>query len=116
MVPLEYLLTCLSEEAGEVTQAVSKTIRFGLDSKHPSRGGDSNELALFKELMDMNAVFEILVEQGLISPSSLMSEAEAHTHMEAKKAKVMNYMQQAAELGMLQDFAVTEPSPNIKLN
>lgn len=58
---IDYLLTCLGEEAGEISQAVGKSLRFGLEDA-PFEGGDRNLHQLQKEIHDIIAVYEVLMD------------------------------------------------------
>lgn len=51
------LLTMIAEEAAEVVQAVTKTLRHGLESRHPD-GGPTNREALSGELADLGALLQ----------------------------------------------------------
>lgn len=55
------LLTMIAEEAAEVVQAVTKTLRHGFESRHPD-GGPTNQEALRSELVDLGAL--LLVGRG----------------------------------------------------
>lgn len=52
-------LALLSEEAGEIVQAVGKILRHGYESKHP-RGGPTNRQLLQKEILDLYAVVKMM--------------------------------------------------------
>ena len=55
----------LSEEAGEVIQAIGKILRHGYESTHPD-GGPSNRRLLEKELGDLShATNRMIVEQDV---------------------------------------------------
>jgi NTP pyrophosphatase (non-canonical NTP hydrolase) len=71
----------LQEECAEVTQAVSKCFRFGLDNAKPGKPL-TNQQHLENEIGDMLAMVDILKEQGIISDTGL---ARA---MQAKKDKL----------------------------
>lgn len=64
-------LMILQEECAEVTQAISKILRFGFDSVHPSDSWDTNTIKLENEVGDVLTMIDILVEQGVISESSI---------------------------------------------
>lgn len=59
------ILGILQEECAEVTVAVSKISRFGLDSKNPT-GGPSNKVILERELGDILAMIKILVDKKYV--------------------------------------------------
>lgn len=52
-------LYMLSEEAGEVVQAVGKILRHGYDNHHPD-GGPTNRRLLELEINDLNAVAQAM--------------------------------------------------------
>jgi NTP pyrophosphatase (non-canonical NTP hydrolase) len=58
-------LAVLAEEAGEVIQAIGKSLRHGLDSAHPDGGAD-NMARLSIELGDLKAAVNIAATEGLI--------------------------------------------------
>ena len=61
-------LLILQEEAGELTQAISKCFRFGKDSEW---NGVSNLQRLESEIGDVLAMIDILVERCYISDSNI---------------------------------------------
>lgn len=96
----QHLIACLAEEAGEVTQACGKILRFGM---HDARDADAdtNEVCLLKEVLDMLVVTDLLSEEGLLN-TDIMSEKEVGAHMAAKRAKLKKYMKRSRELGVLE--------------
>lgn len=64
------LLACLSEEAGEVSQAVGKILRHGYNSCHPVTGV-SNRRSLTKEIGDVFAIAALLVAAGEIGEEEI---------------------------------------------
>lgn len=75
----EYLFACLSEESGEVTQAVGKIQRFGEHDFHEKTGNIENIELLRAEVNDLIAVAEML---------GIVPEQE---RIKAKQAKVERY-------------------------
>ncbi len=63
------LLTCLSEEAAEVIQVISKILRHGLYSEYPETG-ERNDSYLWNELNDFGALWDQVVEEGIVYPVS----------------------------------------------
>lgn len=98
MNKIEYLLTCLQEEAGEITQASSKCLRFGLNS--PSRASKTprtNAEQVVAEINDAVAILELLSDEGFdighfLDPEQIM----------IKKERVHFYMQDSIRGGLLQ--------------
>lgn len=75
------LLAVLSEECGEVVQAIGKILRHGLESRHPD-GGPTNREHLFKEATDVVAAVRMLCEGGVIR---LMGHEDVMNAREAKQ-------------------------------
>lgn len=80
-----HLLACIAEEAGEITQAACKGLRFGLDRVEPSTNS-SNFAKLITEANDLIAVIEMFVSYDV--GVEFIPDREA---IEAKKLKVMKY-------------------------
>lgn len=96
MTELEHILSCLSEECGEVVQEVSKIHRFGISDCNPSvKDFVPNEERLSNEINDIMGVVEMLKERGI------KIELSAGKMLE-KKAKVEKYMKYARERGTLE--------------
>lgn len=92
----EYLLTCLSEECGEISQRVSKILRFGLTEIQPSQEL-TNSQRLINELNDLLGVIQLLeIEKILPRVECLEKQAD-------KKDKVKKYMQISRDVGSLKD-------------
>ena len=71
MTPLdgqEETLCILQEECAEVTQAVSKVFRFGLDTEFKER---TNRQRLEEEVGDLLCMIDILVENCVLSDSNV---------------------------------------------
>jgi NTP pyrophosphatase (non-canonical NTP hydrolase) len=62
------VMAILTEECGEVIQAISKCFRFGLDEEYSGR---TNRQRLEEELGDLLAMIEILKYQQVISQQNL---------------------------------------------
>ena len=91
----EYLLVCLSEEAVEVSHAVSKALRFGLESKNLN-SDTCNRRDIVKEFNDVIAIIELLEEAGISLPDIYSRE-----HIEAKKNKIKQFMIYSEDSGCL---------------
>jgi len=90
----DYLLACISEEAGEISQAVGKAHRFGLLDCNPN-SEKTNWVDLRKEIHDIIAVYEMLCDEFD------RVEILDREMINAKKVKVEKYMAYSAELGRL---------------
>ena len=89
----DYLLACLSEEAGEVTQAVGKAHRFGLLCSHSSASTKWENLR--KEVHDLVAVYKMLCKE-LGQDEALDKEL-----LNSKIAEIEHYMVCSKSLGRL---------------
>jgi NTP pyrophosphatase (non-canonical NTP hydrolase) len=61
-------LMILQEECAEVTQAISKIFRFGMDTQYP-QGAPTNKEKLEEEVGDLLAMVDILIQSGALSDS-----------------------------------------------
>jgi NTP pyrophosphatase (non-canonical NTP hydrolase) len=93
----EHLLACLAEECAEVSQRVSKALRFGLDEVQPGQG-ENNRDRISEELNDLFAVANILMEEGILLPNASLSGIV----IAAKRAKIEKFMAISREQGVLQ--------------
>jgi NTP pyrophosphatase (non-canonical NTP hydrolase) len=64
------VLLIAQEECAEVTQAISKVFRFGIDGSHNER---TNRERLTEELGDLHCMIELIVESGLVDRSELLN-------------------------------------------
>ena len=62
-------LVILQEECAEVTQAVCKAFRFGLDSRHED--GPTKKEELESEIGDLLCIIDILIEKAILSDSNI---------------------------------------------
>lgn len=69
-------LLILQEECAEVTQAVSKCFRFGLDNFKPGKPATNAE-HLETEIGDLLAMIDILVELGVVKQENLITATAA---------------------------------------
>lgn len=91
----EHLLSCLAEECAEVSQRVSKALRFGLDEVQPGqplRNSDRIE----EELRDLFAVASILASEGVIGWC-----LPEQTEVTRKADKIEHFMSISREQGVL---------------
>jgi hypothetical protein len=99
-----HLIGCVTEESGEVSQVIGKIIRFGLYDHHPKHDVCNIEL-LTREVHDLIAVHQMLMEDlGL-------DATVQQPLIDAKKAKVLEYMKYSEEAGHLRqgkDLALGE--------
>ncbi|CAA2409928.1 nucleoside triphosphate pyrophosphohydrolase [Xanthomonas phage Bosa] len=69
-------LACLAEEGCEVGQSVTKILRHGLYSHHPDFPMTTNKDLLEKELGDLLAVQEMMVEAGDLDVLAIRRHAD----------------------------------------
>lgn len=63
-------LLITQEECAEVTQAISKVFRFGMNTQYPE-GTPTNKEKLEEEVGDLLAMIDILIEHGTLSDSHI---------------------------------------------
>jgi len=93
----QHLLQILAEECAEVIKEVSKSLRFGTDNERPNTG-ESNAKLISKEFIEAIAVRNMLVEAGV-----LVIPLDAYEIGEAKKVKVLKYLEYSRVAGMLDE-------------
>lgn len=64
------ILLITQEECAEVTQAISKVFRFGIDAVYNDQ---TNNQRLTEELGDLHCMIELIVESGLIDRKELLN-------------------------------------------
>jgi NTP pyrophosphatase (non-canonical NTP hydrolase) len=69
-------LAILAEECGEIVQIVMKALRHGLDFHHPDTG-ETNRLAIAREIGDLNAIVWRLVSAGDLDSGIMADSAES---------------------------------------
>jgi len=74
-------LLITQEECAEVTQAISKIFRFGMDTQYPE-GTPTNKEKLEEEVGDLLAMIDILIEQTL--SNSHVQQARASKRIKLK--------------------------------
>jgi hypothetical protein len=98
----EHLLTCLAEECAEVSQRVSKALRFGMDEIQSGQGM-TNADRIAEELHDLMSVWSICREEGLFLGQ--VSRAWSHwpddETIDVKRSKIERYMEISIREGAL---------------
>lgn len=77
----EIMLIC-QEECAEVTQAISKVFRFGIDGEH---NGATNRERLEEEVGDLLCMIEMMTEEGIIDAGAVAKAGQA------KRAKLAQW-------------------------
>lgn len=111
MNTIEHLLTCLMEEAAEIQQATSKSLRFGIKESYDDyrRYRDcvdlenaarvENHERLHDEICDLVGIIELLTDRGIDISSALFDREK----IEAKKTKVEHFLTYARAAGTVTD-------------
>jgi hypothetical protein len=95
----EHLLSCLAEECAEVSQRVSKALRFGLDERQEGQPDDNAE-RIRLEMYDLIAVYLIAETEGLLPPLHLDGEIR-NMIVKRKRAKIEKFMAISRDQGVL---------------
>jgi len=90
-----YLLICLAEECSEITQRVSKALRFGLTEVQPGWNAD-NITRLCSEVNDLLGVVEMCKKD--VPGFNLNPE-----QIELKKEKVERYFAYSKKMGIVKE-------------
>ena len=64
------ILLITQEECAEVSQAISKVFRFGMDDEYK---GITNREHLEEEIGDLMCMIDLLIDSGMISESAVMT-------------------------------------------
>lgn len=94
----EHLLTCLAEECAEVSQRVSKALRFGLAEVEPGQA-QNNASRIADELDDLFAVARILSDEDLLPRGG----PDDISLVDQKRDKIERFMAISREQGVLSE-------------
>lgn len=81
------ILLIAQEECAEVTQAISKVFRFGLDGVHKE---ETNRKRLTEELGDLHCMIELMVESGMIDRKELLNASGLKRHKLIKWSNIFD--------------------------
>ena len=81
------ILLITQEECAEVTQAISKVFRFGLNERWPEPINPTNKERLEEEVGDLLCMIEMMTEEEIIDAGAVANAAQAKR---AKLAKWSN--------------------------
>jgi len=81
------VMLILQEECAEVTQAISKVFRFGIEGIH---NGVTNREHLEEEVGDLMCMIDLLIDAGIVSEAAVMTA----------KAEKMNKLAQWSGIGV----------------
>jgi len=71
------ILLITQEECAEVTQAISKVFRFGMDDEH---NGQTNREHLEEEIGDLMCMIDLLIDSGMVSEAAVMAAKNEKMH------------------------------------
>jgi len=72
-------MVILQEECAEVIQAVSKILRFGLDSTYPTEDSATTKECLTMEVGQLLCMVNLLIDQGIIDEDAMIAAMEHKT-------------------------------------
>lgn len=99
MTKQEHILNHLSEECVEISHRVSKALRFGLEEKQ--KGQElTNAERIEEEIADLFGIINILEDEKILK--RLQDYTWLKTRLDAKKEKVLRYLEYSKSLGTLQ--------------
>lgn len=81
------VLLITQEECAEVTQAISKVFRFGIDGSYNER---TNKQRLTEELGDLHCMIELMVESGMIDRKELLNASGLKRHKLIKWSNIFD--------------------------
>ena len=81
------VLLIAQEECAEVTQAISKIFRFGIDGSYNDR---TNIERLTEEAGDLHCMIELMVESGLINRRDLLNASGLKRHKLIKWSNIFD--------------------------
>jgi len=81
------VLLITQEECAEVTQAISKVFRFGIDGSYNER---TNKQRLTEELGDLLCMIELMVESGMIDRKELLNASGLKRHKLIKWSNIFD--------------------------
>lgn len=103
MTNIENLCFLAMEECAELSQAVSKSARFGVKSHHPDHPDKTNGEDIILEFYQLQAVINMLYDAGYIRRPS---EQEINRIMDSKRRSIGEWRKVSEGYGLVID---TEP-------
>ena len=98
MKQYENLLVTVTEECAEITEAVSKSLRFGLKNHHP-KSNMPNDCEIVKEYYQLSALIMHLQEYGDLPT---LTDIEIKLIMQNKISEVAKWQEVSFENGLLE--------------
>ena len=92
----DYIVSTFMEECGELTQALGKSIRFGMDSKKPSTG-ELNVDQIHDEFHDVMACYMILSEYSEKNDNVPLFPEICFDHIGKKKERMKKYYEMSRQ-------------------
>jgi len=72
-------MVILQEECAEVIQAVSKILRFGLNSTYPTVDSATTKECLTMEVGQLLCMVNLLIDQGIVDEDAMIAAMEHKT-------------------------------------
>lgn len=119
MTETDYLLVCVMEECNEVSQRVSKALRFGLGEIQPGQG-KTNAARIREEVYDLHGALEALMrhledrdadERILDDLDFDANSPECSAAIEAKIVKIREYLDHSEILGLVTKRSLRDEPP-----
>ena len=95
----ENVMVTAMEECSEVQQAISKALRFGIDTTIPNEPDKTNRFQILEEYYQLQAVMELLMDGSELWP---LREDEINAIKTKKTLNVDKYQKYSIELGLVQ--------------
>jgi len=83
-------MVILQEECAEVIQAVSKILRFGLDSRYPFDDSATTKECLTMEVGQLLCMVNLLIDQGIIDEDDMNGAMDYKTEKLKKWSSILN--------------------------
>lgn len=104
MTKSENLLVFAAEECSEIAKAISKALRFGMRGNNRQLiqfdlGINTNEYDILEEYFQLQAVFEMLFEEGVLRK---LTGEQIKTIISEEKSKVRKYAKLSSCIGTIE--------------
>lgn len=87
------IMLIAQEECAEVTQAISKVFRFGIDEVHKDV---TNRQRLTEEVGDLYCMIELMIEKGIINRTEVLNAASIKENKLRKWSNVFSEVKNVA--------------------
>jgi NTP pyrophosphatase (non-canonical NTP hydrolase) len=87
---IQETMVILQEECAEVIQAVSKIVRFGLDSTYPTEDSATTKECLTMEVGQLLCMVNLLIDQGIIDEDAMLAAMDHKTEKLKEWSSIFN--------------------------